>query len=98
MSLDSKVLIEKRAGETLLVAMDFGPWLTSDETIDSITSITFNGADSSVSYTNEQISGSRVTLYLSGGTAGVRYEVKIKITTSLNQIFIGEGSLRVVAN
>ncbi len=97
MSLDSSTVIDKRAGEKLLISMDFGSWLSSGETIASITSVVgtcSDGAD--ITITSQTISGSLVLFYADGGTAGCRYAVTVTITTSLKQILIGEGPLRVI--
>ncbi len=96
MPLDSNTIVEKRAGEKLLVAMDFGSWLTEGETIVTITDITISGESGTVNYSGATISGSRVVFFIDNGEAGVRYAATVKITTSLGQIFIGEGPLKVV--
>ncbi len=97
MPLDSTTIIEKRVGETILAGMDFGSWLASGETIDAINSITAPGEAGTITVTSSSVSGTRVIFFVAGGEAGVRYLLKVNITTSLNQIFIGEGPLKVVA-
>jgi len=98
MPIDSITLIEKRVGEKLLIAMDFGSWLSEGETISSINSITFDIDDGSINTTGQAISGSRIVFFVDGGIAGTRYQTKVNVTTSSGQIFIGEGPLRVLAN
>lgn len=94
--IDSTVIIEKRAGEKLLCGFDFGPWLSSGETITGITSVVGTGDEGSVTISDETVSGTRVVFYIEGGTPRVRYAITCTITTSLNQILIGEGPLKVM--
>jgi hypothetical protein len=98
MPIDSKIIIEKRSEEKIIAGMDFSGWLSDEETISSITSIVgvSEGAED-LTFTNQGISGNQVVFFIEGGTAGIRYPVTITILTSLGQILIGEGPLKVVA-
>ena len=96
MPLDSNIIIEKRVGETLLCSMDFGSWLSSGETITSINSVVASGESGTVTISSTSVSGTRVVFFIAGGEAGVRYALTVNITTSLSQILIGEGPLKVV--
>lgn len=57
---------------------DWTNWLASGETI-STTTVT---ATSGITKTTPQIVSGKVSIWLSGGTAGRRYFVSCKITTS----------------
>jgi len=101
MPLESKVIVEKQAGEKILAGMDFGRWLSSGETITSITSITITSSDPNASTpvtSSQTITGTNITFFVTGGTAGVRYTIEIEITTNVGQILIGKGPLKVVAS
>lgn len=90
--LDSTIIIEKRSTEKILVAMDFGAWLSTDETISTADSVIASG----LTIGSATISGSRVLFFVEGGETGSRYQVTVTITTSTGQIFVGEGPLKVV--
>ncbi len=77
--------------------MDFGSWLSTDETIASITSVAVTGDGDAVTVSSQVATGSRVTFFVEGGTATVRYAVTVTILTSSGQILIAEGPLKVVA-
>ena len=57
---------------------DWSGWLASGETIDTHT-IT---VDTGLTKDSSTESGGKVTVWLSGGTAGINYKVACKITTS----------------
>jgi len=96
MPLESNTIIEKRSIEKLLVAMDFGSWLSSGETIISCDSINIDGnSESIVTAGSPTISGSRVIFFVESGLTGNRYTIKVNITTSIGQILEGTGALRV---
>lgn len=57
------------------------PWLGSTETIIS-SSWTINGPDSSLVQESNNISGSQTIVWLSGGTAGIKYTITNEMTTS----------------
>jgi hypothetical protein len=96
MPLDSTTIIEKRASEKLLVAMDFGSWLSSGETINTVNSVVATGDGSAVTAGSGTISGSRIIFFLEEGQAGYRYAITVSITTSSGQILVGEGPLKVI--
>lgn len=93
----SSIIIKKKVGEKLAVGMDFGSWMQSGETISTINSVTTeecSGA-SSLTFSNQVISGTNVNFFVEGGTAGYRYTVVVNITTSSGEILIGDGQLVV---
>ena len=59
-------------------AFDWTGWLAAGETITDHT-IT---ADTGITVDSSTESGGKVTVWLSGGTAGINYKVACKITTS----------------
>lgn len=67
---------------TLDFVFDWSDWLQSGETISSYIITT----DSGITNEGDDESDGIVTVWLSGGTAGARYSVACKITTSLNRI------------
>lgn len=91
----SSIIIKKKSGEKLAVGMDFGPWMTSGDTISTINDVTTDEcADASaITITNEVISGTNVNFFVDGGTAGIRYTVIVNITTSAGETLIGDGQL-----
>lgn len=95
---DAVNIIKKKAGETLNVSMAFSNWLNG-ETISSITSVTAtacsDGSASAVTIGTSAISSTNVTFSVAGGTAGIRYMIRVTIVTSGSQILIGEGILVV---
>lgn len=93
----SSIIIKKKVGEKLAVGMDFGPWMLSGETIASIVEVSTEECDgaSPIVFTNEVISGTNVNFFVEGGTAGIRYTVVVKITTSSEETLIGDGHLVV---
>jgi hypothetical protein len=90
-------LIKKKPGEKLNVAMDFGQWLASADSIASITNIIAEYCDgaTNLTFSGTGISGTRVIFTVEGGTAGIRYKVIVTITTTLGEILIGDGILAV---
>ena len=57
---------------------DWTEWLATGETI-TVHTIT---ADTGITVDSSTESGGKVTVWLSGGTAGINYKVACKITTS----------------
>lgn len=57
---------------------DWSSWLETGETIDSYV-IT---AETDITAANDSETGGKVTVWLSGGTAGENYDVACRITTS----------------
>lgn len=92
----SDIIVKKKVGETIAARMDFSAWMGSDATISAIqevTTIKCDGEDSDITTTSPSIDSQSVTFFVSGGTAGIRYTVNVKITTSEGEILIGEGIL-----
>jgi hypothetical protein len=91
--------LEKQSGETRSFTMDFSNLMTSAETISSVDSSTqkyLNGDTSTdLTISSVAISGQTVTFNVAGGTNGKRYRIEHTITTSLSQILIGDGILRI---
>lgn len=95
---DSTNIIKKKAGETLNVAMAFSNWLNG-ESISGITSVTAtacsDGSATAVTIGSATISDTNAVFSVAAGTAGIRYTIRVTITTSGSQILIGEGILVV---
>lgn len=94
----SDIIITKKAGEKLAVAMDFSADMGSTATISAITSVTSvvcNGGVGDLLLTEEEVAGQSVNFFVAGGTAGLRYEVRVTITTSEGETLIGDGILVV---
>lgn len=93
----SSIVIKKKAGEKLAVGMDFGSWMQEGETISTINSVTVDqcGSPADPTFTNQVISGTNVNFFVEGGEAGNRYTVIVNITTSSDEILIGDGQLVV---
>ena len=93
----SSIVIKKKAAEKLAVGMDFGSWMQSGETISSINSVSSSECadSSSLTFTNEVISGTNVNFFVEGGTIGERYTVTVSINTSAGEILVGDGQLVV---
>lgn len=95
----SDVIISKKAAEKLAVGMDFSMWMGDDATITNITSVTVTECAGEVSsdliITSQTVSGQTVAFFVSGGTAGIRYNIEVIITTSEGEILAGDGTLVV---
>ena len=90
--------LEKQPGETRTYTMDFSNLMASDETIDSINTVTSElrgGGTSDLTLVNSAISGQTVLTTISGGTDRCRYRIMITITTSTSQVLQGDGILKV---
>lgn len=93
----SSIVIKKKVGEKLAVGMDFGSWMQEGETIATINDVTSSecAGSSSITFSNEVISGTNVNFFVEGGTSGERYTITVNITTSAGEILIGDGQLVV---
>lgn len=60
---------------------DWSAWLAAGETITAAT-VT---ADTGITIDNDTVEASKVTVWLSGGTAKARYQVRCSITTTLTR-------------
>lgn len=85
-------IIIKRAGEAKKVVFDFAEVLAASETISSAT-ITVTTLT-----TSNSISGSKVTVLVSGGTAGTDYLLRCAIATSQSQALYLYAVIRIVEN
>ncbi len=94
----SDVIISKKASEKLAVGMDFSEWMGDDATIvtiNSITSVQCAGMSSDLTFSAQAITGQTAGFFVEGGTAGLRYEVRVNITTNEGEILEGDGILVV---
>lgn len=91
----------KLTGETLNLTFDFASKLASGETIStqSVAATVYSGTDaspSSIVSGAASKSGSVVTQAITGGTAGVTYQLVCTITTSASQTLQLAGLLAVM--
>lgn len=102
--MSRQVLPPKLQGTTANIPFDFTSALQSGETLVSVTSVlTFlwTGSDAGVSLVPSgasSIVGTKVTQLFTGGVAGNVYEIKVTVTTSLNQILPMTSYIAVVAD
>jgi hypothetical protein len=98
----TKAIFEgKRAGETRLLAFDFGSLLASSETIStqSVAATVYTGTDASPSGVisgSATASGSVVSQKVTGGTAGNIYNLICTVTTSTSQTLKIAGLLAII--
>ena len=93
----------KQPAEKRKFSMEFSSLLATSETItsiDQITSETIDGGTSDLTITSPLITDgnatdSRVTLWIEGGTAGLKYRIEVLVNTSGGQILQGDGLLKV---
>ena len=93
----------KQPAEKRKFSMEFSSLLGTGEIISSISSIaseTIDGGTSNLTITLPSIidgsaTDSIVTLWIEGGTAGLRYRIEILVNTSGGQILQGDGLLKV---
>jgi hypothetical protein len=88
----------KQPGEKRRFSMEFAALLSSGETITSIASVTseeIDGGVSDLTITGETINGSKIEMYIEGGTSGLTYRIEITINTNASQILQGDGILFV---
>lgn len=88
----------KQPVEKRKFSMDFTALLGSSELITGITSVTseeINGGASDLTITGQTVVGSKVEMYIEGGTSGITYRVEVTITTNGSQILQGDGILYV---
>jgi hypothetical protein len=76
---------------TLDFKWDWSNWLANSEVISSVT-IT---APTGITVSNQSNTTNTVTVWLSGGTAGVNYDVTCKITTSNTPARIDERTISI---
>ena len=93
--------LEKEAGESIIFDMDFSNQFTSAETIDSIDNVSFTNEEvitgsSDITIGTPTFSGNIVQVRISGGTKYEQYTVHITVITSLANVIIGNGLLRIV--
>jgi len=85
-------IIIKRAGEAKKVVFDFAEVLAASETISTAT-IAATGLT-----TSNSISGTKVTVLVSSGTAGTNYLLRCAIATSQSQILYLYAVIQIVEN
>ena len=91
----------KQPSEVRKYSMDFSNLLGGSESIltsgvyPQVTSELINGGPSDLSITSEQVEGNTVSFFCSGGSDGKSYRIEVKIATNADQIFEGDGILRV---
>jgi len=98
----TKAIFEgKRAGETRLLAFDFGSLLAASETISTqtVAATVYTGTDASPSGVisgSATASGSVVSQKVTGGTAGNIYNLICTVTTSASQTLKIAGLLAIL--
>jgi hypothetical protein len=93
MALISRNVIKKQPDEKIKVAMEFGNWITSSETLsDPIVTYSPSG---DLTVANISISGSQVQFFISGGVNGKNYRFQVEVDTSSSEILQGDGLLKV---
>ena len=98
----TKAIFEgKRAGETRLLAFDFGSLLAAGETVSTqtVAATVYTGTDASPSGVisgSATASGSVVSQKVTGGTAGNIYNLICTITTSAGQTLKIAGLLAIL--
>lgn len=89
----------KQPSEIRKYSMDFSALLASDELIDSIYSIAAAAQDSSITddlvISDEEIDGSSIIFWVSGGTANQRYKITIIVSVDSGQRLEGDGILYI---
>lgn len=83
----------KQPTESRAYTMDFAPNMSTGETITSVTSVVSTPTGLTVG--SNTISGQRAQVRLSGGTAGIAYNVTFIVVTSLSNTLEAEGILVV---
>tara|TARA_R110002020_G_scaffold242255_2_gene455566 strand:- start:467 stop:784 length:318 start_codon:yes stop_codon:yes gene_type:complete len=91
----------KQPAEVRKYSMDFSNLVATNESIltsgvyPKITSELINGGSSDLIITSEQVEGNTVSFFCSGGSDGKSYRIEVTIATNADQIFEGDGILRV---
>lgn len=76
---------EKQPADVLDYDIDYTHWLPTNDTVSAATStVTPTGLNLDLTLVVE--SGTRVKLWVSGGTAGVTYKVEVTATTTLGRV------------
>lgn len=73
-------ILKKTSGEVLDYSLDFSGVLETGETLSTHTASVIEGTGLTID--SSSISGDSVTVFLSSGTAGETYAVKVSATTS----------------
>lgn len=94
MSVTAPMILEKQSGEARTVGMDFVNLLDSGETIASVSSVT--STPDGLTVGSGSISGTKVLVTVSGGSAGTTYRFDFTVVTSASQTLIADGKLLVV--
>lgn len=98
MSITANQRLCKQPAEKRKFSMDFAALLSSSELITGITSVTseeINGGVSDLTITGQAINGTKIEMFIEGGTSGITYRVEVTITTNGSQILQGDGILYV---
>ena len=91
----------KQPAEVRKYSMDFSNLIGSSESIltsgvyPKVESELIIGGNSDLSITSKQVEGNTVSFFCSGGTDGKSYRIEVTIVTNAEQIFEGDGILRV---
>lgn len=88
-------VLQKEVGETRLISMPFTNKMSSSESIVSVDRVVVEPTADLV-VTLDSVNGKNVLLLVSGGTSGVRYEIFVKLTSSVGQILENDGYYDVV--
>lgn len=94
MSVTAPMILEKQSGESRTVGMDFVNLLDTGETLSSVSSVTTSPSGLTVG--SGTISGTKVLVTVSGGSAGTTYRFDFTVVTSSSQTLMADGKLIVV--
>lgn len=89
-------VLDKDVDEFRTYGMDFAALLNTGETLSSVTSVTCTCNNVSVS--TGTISGAKVFFSIGGGTINQRCTIKVTVVTSLSNILVGSGKLRITGD
>jgi hypothetical protein len=98
MSITANQRLCKQSIERRKFSMDFAALLSSGETISGIASVTsekIDGGATDLIITNSSVNGTKVEMFIEGGTSGMTYRIEVTITTNGSQILQGDGILYV---
>jgi len=91
-------LLVKQPADVRQYTMDFSNLLASNESLESLTSITHTvrgGGVSDLTVNSTSISGNTIAFWISGGTDNTTYRLEILVVTTASQTLEGDGLLSV---
>jgi hypothetical protein len=85
----------KHPGETVDNPLDYTDWLVGAETLSTISSVTVGTGITLASSPAPAINGALVTFWLSGGSNGQTYTVRVIVTTSGGRTLVVDAVITV---